>query len=473
MADCFLQDNVRQAAVMQQLFHGHWLLWESLFIHTTAMAEIALAINPFRTGMQTRFSVSTTPDTVLLPLVSLVSHLQPEAIPIANHLLDYILANYHPQPHCVKFCYAKLSIMAGLGRLQPLIALIGDCKCPLTIKVFGRACYMAAINGHLNIVEYLLHLNSTYFTMATPISESSILPVPFIDQGSATALDLSTHKTLIQPPQIHSAMYMSDQAFQGAISGGHIELVNVLLLKYPDYNLRPTKRSISEAVYRNHTNVIYYLLEPRFGFSKLSGFDSLFEIAGKYGCNELMDYAQKHQIGMGMYSLDSAGQLTTKKTIFSAKCECIKALRHLYARNGHTAGILQMKGGKHLLDKSVLTVAAEHGQLDTIHTILWYWAHHRPSLGVYSSLDAVLAAIKSRHVGVVMVLASVKIGLQKADLVRALDYSLEQCDFGIVTYLTATIASGRYCEHASTIARKNGHDDLADHLESMVELYWW
>ncbi|OAJ40033.1 hypothetical protein BDEG_23811 [Batrachochytrium dendrobatidis JEL423] len=136
--------------------------------------------------------------------------------------------------------------------------------------------------------------------MATPISESSILPVPFIDQGSATALDLSTHKTLIQPPQIHSAMYMSDQAFQGAISGGHIELVNVLLLKYPDYNLRPTKRSISEAVYRNHTNVIYYLLEPRFGFSKLSGFDSLFEIAGKYGCNELMDYAQKHQIGMGM-----------------------------------------------------------------------------------------------------------------------------------------------------------------------------
>ncbi|KAH6565428.1 hypothetical protein BASA50_010928 [Batrachochytrium salamandrivorans] len=252
LADCFEQNRIAMAQLLCHQYTDHWFTWEGLFVHTQPMRTIALAFNEYRSGMQTAFSISSSPDTALHPLINLVQNLTAETRPIANHLLDYVLG-YQEPTHSAKYRQALLDCASGLGRLSTVKTLIPKAKS------LGKACHMAATNGHTEVVELLLSKGV-----------------------GATRC----------------------RAFQGAVSGGQTALVEFLHRSHP--HLEPTSLAITDAIWRGYTATIWHLLQPHLSLLHCAGFKNLFEIAATYGHTDLMDFAYQNNIG----SIDSGMAVT-------------------------------------------------------------------------------------------------------------------------------------------------------------------
>ncbi|KAL2914826.1 hypothetical protein HK105_205568 [Polyrhizophydium stewartii] len=356
LADCFRLDLVHLAHALVP--RGAELTGEALLIRSEAMeravAEVALQsvyVRPVPSLLDMR--VRGVDQAALSELEDLVHEVERETEPLANELLDVVLALARqrdgppPSPHAD---VVLLECAAGLGRADVVRALIAR-----PLRPSWATFDLAARRGHTHIVRMLL------------------------DAGLADRVSLD-----------------------GALAGDRVDALDLLLAHAP--HAEPDEFAVQAALAGGRLQCIWRLLrrDPA-AAARCDAFAGLRDWCAAFGHDDMLRFAETHGIGV---------PATAEAMDCAAQAGNLAQVRRLHGDRGTTCTTRAMNGAALRGHLDVLRFLHAHrtegctgvgfkwaASAGHFECFRWLWEtlpHQRPADG-----DAIAAAARNGHLRIV------------------------------------------------------------------------
>ncbi|KAH6587627.1 hypothetical protein BASA50_011230 [Batrachochytrium salamandrivorans] len=391
MIDCFQQDNLPKAELMVSLYPKYNPYWETLFVISDEMISfIGETCCKDKTIPALKISSPYDPDgRGFGDLCMMVEYGDDETFPLAQRLFESTL-HLMPNPFPKSDFLDPISLACYFGRIDIVKTFIdGE-------ESLSDYITVAIKHNHVDIVELLLDAEN--------------------EQG----------------PQSY---------FDYAVGLGRTAIADRIYHKYPDILLYP--ESVATAMANGHMEVVWYLVrEPT--LCKSQGLSTLRRLAAAFDHQDLLDYANLHDIGGDDVVEGVSLDIITKNFDIA----------------------LKLLGGVGEIEDDVVETAAYHGHVDFIGHIL----DHRDQIPLLRDDlfdDALGIAAGCGHYGIVRLLIERGIGVTQSGISKALISSASRGHLAIYSYLYFQVESLDDRAEAAAEATRNDYVYLVEYTANL------